>query len=69
MTTTDTRETIMRAAGAMVQNRGYNALSFRELAAEVGVKSSSVHYHFPTKGDLAVALARRYTDNLVVYLD
>jgi TetR/AcrR family transcriptional repressor of nem operon len=67
--TTDTRETIMSAACAMVQNRGYNALSFRELAAEVGVKSASVHYHFPTKGDLACALARRYTDNLVVYLD
>jgi TetR/AcrR family transcriptional repressor of nem operon len=59
----------MSAARAMVQNRGYNALSFRELAAEVGVKSASVHYHFPTKGDLASALARRYTDDMAVYLD
>jgi TetR/AcrR family transcriptional repressor of nem operon len=67
--TTDTREAIMSAACAMVQNRGYNALSFRELAGEVGVKSASVHYHFPTKGDLVCALARRYTDDLVVYLD
>src|SRR5260370_38486051 len=66
---TDTREAIMSAACAMVQNRGYNALSFRELAGEVGVKSASVHYHFPTKGDLVCALARRYTDDLVVYLD
>ena len=30
-------------------------------AEDVGIKSSSVHYHFPTKGDLAEALARRYT--------
>src|SRR5260370_42210376 len=59
----------MSVACAMVQNRGYNALSFRELAGEVGVKSASVHYRFPTKGDLACALARRYTDDLVVYLD
>ncbi len=60
--TTDTRETIMRAARAAVQAHGYNALSFRELAKEVGIKSASVHYHFPTKGDLAAALARRYAD-------
>lgn len=65
----DTREAIMQAARPMVQARGYNALSFRDLAAAVGVKSASVHYHFPTKGDLAAALARRYTDDLVIHLD
>jgi TetR/AcrR family transcriptional repressor of nem operon len=58
----DTKQRIMDAAQLTVQALGYNALSFRDLAAEVGVKSSSVHYHFPTKGDLAAALARRYTD-------
>jgi TetR/AcrR family transcriptional repressor of nem operon len=52
----------------MVQSRGYNALSFRELGKEVGVKSASIHYHFPTKDDLAVALARRYTEDLNLYL-
>jgi TetR/AcrR family transcriptional repressor of nem operon len=69
MTTTDTRETILKAARSMVQAHGYNALSFRELAKEVGVKSASVHYHFPTKGDLGAALARRYTGDLVAYLE
>ncbi|MGZ2406938.1 TetR/AcrR family transcriptional repressor of nem operon [Rhizobium ruizarguesonis] len=69
MTPMDTRETILKAARSMVQAHGYNALSFRELAKEVGVKSASVHYHFPTKGDLGVALARRYTDDLVAYLE
>ena len=59
----DTRQIIMDAAQRTVQAQGYNALSFRELAKEVGVKSSSVHYHFPTKGDLGAALAKRYTDS------
>lgn len=59
----------MAAARRMVQARGYNALSFRDLAEAVGVKSSSVHYHFPTKGDLGAALARRYTEEGVAYLD
>jgi TetR/AcrR family transcriptional repressor of nem operon len=66
---TDTRETIMKAAQATVQAKGYNALSFRELAKEVGIKSASIHYYFPTKGDLGAALARRYTDNAVGYFE
>jgi TetR/AcrR family transcriptional repressor of nem operon len=67
--TTDTRETIMSTARLAVQARGYNALSFREIAKEVGVKSASIHYHFPTKGDLGAALAQRYTADLTAYLD
>ena len=59
MTANDTRQTIMNAARATVQARGYNALSFRELAKEVGIKSASIHYYFPTKGDLGAALASR----------
>ena len=66
---TDTRETIMQAARAAVQAHGYNALSFRELAKEVGIKSASVHYHFPTKGDLAAALASQYTDEAAAFFD
>lgn len=69
MSTTDTRETIMGVAKAMVQARGYNALSFREIAKDVGIKSASIHYYFPTKGDLGAALAKRYTDDAVGYLD
>ena len=64
----DTRQRIMDAAQLAVQALGYNALSFRDLAAAVGVKSSSVHYHFPTKGDLGAALAKRYTDSAAVSL-
>jgi TetR/AcrR family transcriptional repressor of nem operon len=64
----DTREQIMAAARKMVQARGYNALSFRDLADSVGIKSASVHYHFPTKGDLGAALAQRYTEDGMAYL-
>lgn len=64
----DTRETIMAVARKTVQTRGYSGLSFRELAKEVGIKSASIHYHFPTKGDLGAALARRYTEDGAAYL-
>ncbi len=51
---------IIDSAQELVQSRGYNAFSFRDLAARVGIKSASVHYYFPTKGDLAQALVVRY---------
>jgi TetR/AcrR family transcriptional repressor of nem operon len=62
VTALDTRETILNAARAAAQAHGYGGLSFRELAKQVGIKSASIHYHFPTKGDLAAALARQYTE-------
>ena len=55
-------------SGGRTRPGSYNALSFRELAKEVGIKSASVHYHFPTKGDLGAALARRYTEEGAAYL-
>lgn len=67
-TKSDMRDELMAAARSTVQAHGYNALSFRELAKEVGIKSASVHYHFPTKGDLGAALARRYTEEGAAYL-
>ena len=51
---------IIDCAQELVQSRGYNAFSFRDLAQRVGIKSASVHYYFPTKGDLARALVVRY---------
>lgn len=56
---------ILDAAETMIRSRGYNGVSFREIADAVGVKSSSVHYYYPTKGALGVAVARRYTDNFL----
>ncbi|WP_372085066.1 TetR/AcrR family transcriptional regulator [Tistrella mobilis] len=53
---------IMDAAERRIRQSGYNGFSFREIASDVGVKSSSVHYHFPTKERLAAAVARRYTE-------
>jgi TetR/AcrR family transcriptional regulator, transcriptional repressor for nem operon len=59
---------IMDAAERRMQQGGFGGFSFREIAADVGIKSSSVHYHFPTKEDLAAAVIRRwakYTSELI----
>jgi TetR/AcrR family transcriptional regulator, transcriptional repressor for nem operon len=67
--TRDTRERIMEAARLTVQDRGYNGLSFRELAKDVGIKSASIYYYFPTKGELGSALGARDTFDFLEYLD
>lgn len=56
------RETILDAAEVRVRTGGFHGFSFRDVAADVGIKSASVHYHFPTKSDLVAAVAERYTD-------
>jgi TetR/AcrR family transcriptional repressor of nem operon len=54
------RETLLNAAERRARTAGYHGFSFRDLAADVGIKSASVHYHFPTKADLAYELMERY---------
>lgn len=55
-----TRDAIIELAQASIAERGYASFSFRELADALGIKSASVHYHFPTKSDLGVAVASQY---------
>ena len=56
---------ILDAAERMARTGGYNGFSFREIAKQVGIKAASVHYHFPGKEELGVALARRYTERFL----
>jgi TetR/AcrR family transcriptional regulator, transcriptional repressor for nem operon len=58
----DAANAILDAAEKRIRIGGFGGFSFREIAADVGIKSSSVHYHFPTKEDLGAAVARRYTE-------
>ncbi|MEM8806676.1 MAG: TetR/AcrR family transcriptional regulator [Cyanobacteria bacterium P01_G01_bin.38] len=55
-------EEILTVAQDLIQTRGYNGFSYRDIAAAIGIKSASIHYHFPTKGDLGRAVAARYCD-------
>lgn len=65
----ETTEAIMDAAEVRIRAGGYTGFSFRDLAADVGVKSASVHYHFPTKETLAAAVARRYKERFLAAVE
>lgn len=56
------RERLVQHASALIRRRGYNGFSYRDLANLVGVKTSSIHYHFPAKGDLVFEVMRQYSE-------
>ncbi len=51
---------IMDAAQRLMQVRGYNAFSYADIAEEVGVRTATIHYHFPSKGALGRDVVARY---------
>jgi TetR/AcrR family transcriptional repressor of nem operon len=66
---TNNREAILEAAKKAAQAHGYSGLNFRDLAESVGIKSASIHYHFPGKADLGAAVAKRYWEDSAAKLD
>ena len=60
MAVNQTAQKILTVAQKFVQIRGFNGFSYRDLAQEIGIKTSSIHYHFPTKDDLALGLIAAY---------
>ena len=52
-----TYDRLLDVAQNMVQTNGFNAFSYGGLSRTVGIKTSSIHYHFPNKEDLGEALA------------
>lgn len=65
----DVKTQIMDAAERRMQRGGFGGFSFREIAADVGIKSSSVHYHFPTKESLAAAVIKRWATDTSEQID
>jgi TetR/AcrR family transcriptional repressor of nem operon len=60
---------ILVAATKMAQAHGYGGLSIRDLAQDVGIKAASIYYHFPSKAELAAAVARRYWEESAAALE
>lgn len=55
-----TRARILALAEGHLMRGGYHSFSFADIARVLAVKPAAVHYHFPTKPDLAVAVVRSY---------
>ena len=59
-----TGEHILDLAERAMRLKGYHAVSFRDLADEMGIKSASIHYHFRRKEDLGLAVVERYSQRI-----
>jgi len=59
------REALLDHAQTIMMKRGYNGFSYRDLSELVGVKTSSIHYYFPTKEDLALEAVNAYSADLM----
>src|SRR5689334_12550955 len=65
MTTADkqrseTSEQILDLAETLIQTRGYSAFSYQDIADALGIRKASIHYHFPSKTELGIAVIDRY---------
>ena len=60
-----TEAAIRDAAVDLIARHGYEAVSMRQLAAEVGVQSAALYRYFPTKEDLLFGLMEGHMRELV----
>jgi len=60
-----TEAAIREAAVDLIARYGYEAVSMRRLAAEVGVQAAALYRYFPTKEDLLFSLMRAHMEALL----
>ena len=56
----DSTQRVLDVAEILFMDRGYNAITLRDIADELGIKQASLYYHFPGgKEQLFMAMAER----------
>jgi TetR/AcrR family transcriptional regulator, transcriptional repressor for nem operon len=62
MTTTGeiTAGRILDAGRKLIMRRGYSGFSYADISDAIDIRKASIHHHFPTKADLAVAVVGQY---------
>lgn len=64
-----TEAALREAAVSLMARYGYEAVSMRQLAAEVGVQAAALYRYFPTKEDLLFTLMREHMEGLIAAWD
>ena len=67
---TQRKEEIIATASSLFRKKGYNAVSMRLLAQEVGIKAASLYNHIDSKQEILahiiLGVAQRFTDGMEV---
>ena len=61
-----TKEKIMDVALHMFSERGYEAVSIRDICGEVGIKESTLYYHFKNKMDILDSLIAKFKEHIEI---
>ena len=62
-------DAIIAAVNRLLAEKGFDAMTVDEVAAEVGIAKASLYKHFPSKEDLAAAAMVRVMQRALAFLD
>ena len=69
MTRRNTKETILYEALKLFSDKGYDGVSVRDIAGQVGIKQSSLYKHYTNKQDIFDSLVKtmqtRFMDSAI----
>ncbi|HVD96713.1 MAG TPA: TetR/AcrR family transcriptional regulator [Cytophagaceae bacterium] len=54
-----TKQEITDLGEELIRSRGYSAFSYHDIASQLNIKNAAIHYHFPLKEDLGVAVVKK----------
>ena len=60
----NTKERILDVSLSLFSTSGYEAVSVRDICGAVGIKESSLYYHFKNKRDILDSLMRKYEEHV-----
>jgi TetR/AcrR family transcriptional repressor of nem operon len=50
---------ILEAGRQLIMRRGYSGFSYADVADAIDIRKASIHHHFPSKSDLAIAVLQQ----------
>lgn len=65
----NTAEQILDLTESLIQSRGYSSISYQDISDALGLTKASIHYHFPGKADLGIAVVDRYVERFAAALE
>ncbi len=68
-TVVSTKDKILDISQDLIQKRGFNAISFQDIADLVGIKKPSITHHFASKEALGIAVVQRYRNVFSIALN
>jgi TetR/AcrR family transcriptional repressor of nem operon len=62
----DTKDRIIELADRLIKTRGFNAFSYKDISDPLEIKNAAIHYYFPTKADLGIAVIEQEIGKLAI---